>query len=65
MKRSRSPLPAPFDAVLLELLRTTKWTQTLLAARLGVSTKTIGRYVNGQALPPSSRRHIVAALRDG
>jgi transcriptional regulator with XRE-family HTH domain len=63
--RSRSRVGDTFDAALIDLLATTKWTQRQLAARLGVSSKTIGRYVNGQAVPPASRRHgIVAALRD-
>ena len=36
-----------------------------LAARFGVSTKTIGRYVSGQAVPPVARRHgLVALLHD-
>jgi len=63
--RSRSPVVDTIDLALLDLLRTTNWTQLQLAARLGVSTKTIGRYVCGQAVPPVWRRHaIVAALRD-
>jgi transcriptional regulator with XRE-family HTH domain len=65
VKRSRSPIVDTIDLVLLDLLRTAKWTQRQLAERLGLSTKTIGRYVCGQAVPPVSRRHaIVAALRD-
>lgn len=65
MTRSPPPVVDTLDDALLDLLRTTKWTQRQLAARLGVSTKTIGRYVCGQAVPPVSRRYaIVAALRD-
>jgi transcriptional regulator with XRE-family HTH domain len=54
-----------FDAVLFAVLGSTKWTMRDLAARVGVSPKTIGRYVNGRAVPPVARRHgFVAALRD-
>jgi transcriptional regulator with XRE-family HTH domain len=63
--RSRPNPGDTFRLALLALLGTTRWTQRELAARLGVSSKTIGRYVGGQALPPVPRRHhIVAALRD-
>jgi transcriptional regulator with XRE-family HTH domain len=51
--------------VLLDVLGATQWTNVALAARLGVSTKTVGRYLHGQAVPPAARRHgILAALRD-
>jgi transcriptional regulator with XRE-family HTH domain len=63
--RSPAPVVDTFDLALLGLLATTQWTQRQLAARLGVSSKTIGRYVSGQAVPPVSRRYaIVAELRD-
>jgi hypothetical protein len=65
MTRSSSRQADTFDVVLLDLLRTMQWTQTQLATHWGVSTKTIGRYVSGQAVPPVSRRHgLLAALRD-
>src|ERR1700678_1216943 len=54
-----------FRLVLLLVLQEMKWTQTQLAQRLGVSTKTITRYVCSQSLPPVGRRHgIVYALRE-
>jgi transcriptional regulator with XRE-family HTH domain len=54
-----------FDLVMLDLLRAMGWTQRQLADRFGVSTKTIGRWVSGQAVPPVARRHgLVALLHD-
>ena len=54
-----------FALVLLDVLAAMKWKQNVLAQKLGVSTKTIGRYVNGQAVPPIGRRiGIVHALSE-
>jgi hypothetical protein len=65
MTRSRTKLPEAFDVVLRDVLRATTWTNVALAARLGLSSKTVGRYIHRQAVPPAARRHsILAALRE-
>jgi transcriptional regulator with XRE-family HTH domain len=54
-----------FDRVLHAVRAATGWQLKDLAERFGISTKTIGRYISGQAVPPEARRHgIVHALRD-
>jgi transcriptional regulator with XRE-family HTH domain len=58
------PLVDSFSAVLRDVCSSTRWTQRELARRLGISAKTVGRYVNDGMMPPASRRHgIVHALR--
>jgi transcriptional regulator with XRE-family HTH domain len=65
MTNGRPGVVDTFDTVLRDVLRVTGWRQLDLAARFGVSSKTIGRYVSGEAVPPMGRRHgIVHALRD-
>ena len=53
-----------FSNVLRHVRSATQWTQRELARRLGISTKTLGRYENDGVMPPAARRHgIVHALR--
>jgi hypothetical protein len=54
-----------FREVLADVLAATGWRLNVLADRFKVSTKTIGRYYHGKAIPPVGRRHgIVYALSD-
>jgi hypothetical protein len=65
MSTPKTKLVDTFAAVLVDILSVTRTKQNVLAQQLGVSTKTFGRYLNGQATPPPGRRHgIVHAFRD-
>jgi hypothetical protein len=65
MPPAKHPLVDTFAEVLTDIQTTMRWKQKVLAVKLGVSAKTIGRYTAGAAIPPPSRRHgIVHALRD-
>jgi hypothetical protein len=65
MVSARSRAVETFDSVLRDVLLQTGWRHHHLAAKLGVSTKTVGRYTGGQSVPPVAWRHgIVHALRE-
>jgi len=65
MTHAKTDLVDTFAAVLRDIMSATGLKQNIIAHMLGVSTKTMGRYFNEQAVPPVHRRHgIVHAFRD-
>jgi DNA-binding XRE family transcriptional regulator len=64
-QRLAQPKPPSFGGMLMRVRRGLQWSQDDLAARLGVSRKTVSHWECGHWLPPANlHMHIITALYD-